>query len=169
MLSSTHSVNLNVSELGESPHMVTGLQEEIPYCSPGASSGKQKKTRSTCQPQLRSEINSATIEADQILFALQQVATNTISANFNKNIDRISKLPVCLTTTMPTFDGKSEKFELFEDLFQTSLKNHNQLTEDKNNYFHSFMRGDALHTFKNITRPTERIWEKIGPCSVENT
>ena len=28
---------------------------------------------------------------------------------------------------MPTFDGKSEKFELFEDLFQTSLKIHNQL------------------------------------------
>ena len=53
---------------------------------------------------------------------------------------------------MPTFDGKSEKFELFEDLFQTSLKIDNQLTEeDKLNYFHSFMRGDALQTFKNIS------------------
>ena len=53
---------------------------------------------------------------------------------------------------MPTFDGKSEKFELFEDLFQTSLKIHNQLTEgDKVNYFHSLMRGDALQTFKNIS------------------
>ena len=53
---------------------------------------------------------------------------------------------------MPTFDGKSEKFELFEDLFQTNLKNHNQLTEeDKMNYFHSLMRGDALQTFENIT------------------
>ncbi len=51
---------------------------------------------------------------------------------------------------MPTFDGKSEKFELFEDLFQTSLKIHNQLTEeDRKNYFHSLMRGDALQTFKN--------------------
>ena len=46
---------------------------------------------------------------------------------------------------MPTFDGKSEKFELFEDLFQTSLKIHSQLTEeDKIYYFHSLMRGDAL-------------------------
>ena len=53
---------------------------------------------------------------------------------------------------MPIFDGKSVKFELFEDLFQTSLKIHNQLTEeDKINYFHSLMRGDALQTFKNIT------------------
>ena len=55
---------------------------------------------------------------------------------------------------MPTFDGKSDNFELFEDLFQTSLKIHNQLTEeDKINYFHSLMRGDALQTFKNITSP----------------
>ena len=53
---------------------------------------------------------------------------------------------------MPTFDGKSEKFELLEDLFQTSLKIHNQLTEEeKINYFHSLMRGDALQTFKNTT------------------
>ena len=61
---------------------------------------------------------------------------------------------------MPTFDGKSEKFELFEDLFQTSLKIHNQLTqEDKINYFHSLMRGDALQTFKNITTPNR---ENLG-------
>ena len=53
---------------------------------------------------------------------------------------------------MPTFDGKSEKFELFEDLFQTSLKINNQFTEeDKINNFHILMRGDALQTFKNIS------------------
>ena len=55
---------------------------------------------------------------------------------------------------MHTFDGKSEKTELFEDLFQTSLKIHNQLTEDDRiNYFHSLMSGDALQTFKNINVP----------------
>ena len=53
---------------------------------------------------------------------------------------------------MPTFDGKSEKFELFEDQFQTNLKIHNQLTEeDKINYFHSLIRGDALQTLQNIS------------------
>ena len=54
-----------------------------------------------------------------------------------------------LTTTIPTgkFDGKS-------DLFQTSLKNHNQLTEDyRINYFHSLLRGEARQTFKNINGP----------------
>ena len=61
---------------------------------------------------------------------------------------------------MPTFDGKSENFELFEDLFQTSLKIHNQLTEDDRiNYFHSLMTEDALQTFKNFNGPTR---ENLG-------
>ena len=119
-----------VSEFRQYPHMMTESQDEIPYCSPTTSSGKQKKARSTSQPQIRSENTPATIEADHILLALQELATNSNSAIFNNNIRRISKLPKSLTTTMPTFDGKSEKFELFEDLFQTSLKIHNQLTEE---------------------------------------
>ena len=135
--------------------MVTGVHEKVMYCSPSTSSGKQKKNRSTSQPQFRSENTPATIEADQILLALQQLANNKNSANFPNNINRISKLPKSLTTTMPTFDWKSETFELFEDLFQTNLKIHNQLTEeDRNNYFYSVMRGDALQTFKNINGPT---------------
>ena len=65
---------------------------------------------------------------------------------------------------MPMFDGKSENFELFEDLFQTSLKIHNQQTEiDRINYFHSLMRGDALQTFKNINGPTrENLGENLA-------
>ena len=63
---------------------------------------------------------------------------------------------------MPTFDGKSEKFELFEDLFPNESEIHNQLTEeDKMNYFHSLMRGDALQTFKNITSPNRKNLGKI--------
>ena len=149
-----HMVTGAPREMRQHPHMTMETQEEIPYCSTSTSSGKQKKARSTSQPQFRSENTPATLEADQILLALQQLATNSNTANFNNNISRISKLPKSLTTTMPAFDGKSEKFELFEDLFQTSLKIHNQLTEeDKINYFHSLMRGDALQTFKNITSP----------------
>ena len=166
--SSHPSGHLKSSEVEDYPHMVTGvpkairncphmatvIQEEIPYCSPGTSSAKQKKMRSTSQPQYRSEKTPATIEADHSLLALQHLATNSNSANFNDNIKRISKMPKSLTTTVPTFDGKSEKFKLFEDLFQTSLKIHKQLTEeDRTNYFHSVMRGDALQTFKNITSP----------------
>ena len=142
--------------------MVTAVQEDIPYCSSGISSGKQKTARSTSQPQFRSENTPATIEADQFLLALQQLPTNSNSSNVNNNNNRISKLPKSLTTTMPTFDEKSEKFELFEDLFQTRLKIHNQLTEeDKINYFHSLMRGDALQTFKNISSPNRESLTEI--------
>ena len=155
-----HMVTGGPIEICQYPHMVTESQEEIPYCSASTSLGKQKKARSMSQPQRRSENNPAKIEADQNLLALQQLATNSNSANLNYNIGRISNLPTSLTTTMPTFVGKSEKFELFEDLLQTSLKIHNQLTDEKKiNYFHTLMRGDALQTFKNITRPNR---ENLG-------
>ena len=157
---SPHMVTGATEEFRQHPHMMLETQDEIPYCSSTTSSGKQKKARSTSQPQFRSENTPATIEADQILLALQQLATNSKSANLNNNISRNSNMPKSLTTTIPTFDGKSEKFELFEDLFQTSYKIHNKLTEgDKINYFQSHMRGDALQTFKNISSPKR---DKLG-------
>ena len=155
-----HMVTGGPEEIRHNPHKMTVTQEENPYCSPATSSGKKKKARSTSQPQFRCEKTPATIETDQILLAFQQLATNSNSANFNNNISRISKLPKSLTTTMPSFDEKTEKFELFEDLFQTSLKIHNQMTqEDKINYFRSLLRGDALQTFKNNTTPNR---ENLG-------
>ena len=61
---------------------------------------------------------------------------------------------------MPTFDGKSEKFDLYEDFFQTSPKVRNQLTEDDRiNYFHSLLRGDALQTLKTLMAQPERFWK----------
>ena len=150
--------NLTDSEPDETSHVVTGVQEQIPYCSPGTSSGKQKKARSTSQPQFRSENTAATIEANQILLALQQLASYGNFANFN-NVNRLSKLLKSLTTTMPIFDGKSEKIELFEDLVQTSLKIHNQ--EDKIHYFHSLMRGHALQSFENISSPSRESLAEI--------
>ena len=53
-------------------------------------------------------------------------------------------------------------FDLFEYLFQTSLKIHNQLTEEyKINYFHSLMCGVALQTFKKFTRPNRETLGEI--------
>ena len=116
------------------------------------SSEKQKKVRSTSQPHFRSESTPVSNEADQFLFALQQLAGNSNSANFNRSDNGISKMPKSLATRMPNFDGIKEHFDLFEDLFQSSPKNHNQLTEeDKIHYFHCLMRDDALQTFKNIS------------------
>ena len=143
-------------QIGNRRDMVTRVHEEVTYCSPNTFSGKQKKNRSTSQPQFRSENTPATIEADQILLALQQLANYNNSASFHNNINRFSKLPKSLTTTMPTFDGKSEKFELFEDLFQTSLKIHNELTEnDRINYFHCLMRGMRYKLLRTLMAQPE--------------
>ena len=156
-----HSDRTGVTEDFRNRHdMVTGVHEEVTYCFVSTSSGKKKKNRSTSQPQFCSENTPATIEADQILLALQQLANNSNSASFKNNLNKLSKLPKSLTTTMPTFDGKSDKFELFEDFLQKSLKIHNQLTEeDRIKYFLSLMKGDALQTFKNDNIPTR---ESLG-------
>ena len=123
---------------------MTGVHEEVTYCSPSTFLAKPKKNYSTSQLQFRSENILAAIEAYQNLLAFQQLANHNNSANFHNIINRISELPKSLTTTMPTFDGKSEKFELFEALFQTSFKIHYQLTEDDIiSHFHSLMRGDS--------------------------
>ena len=51
-----------------------------------------------------------------------------------------------------TFDGKSEKFELFEDLFHTMIKMQPEMTEHmKINHFHSLLRKNALQTFRSIS------------------
>ena len=157
-----HDMVTAATEQTRNCYDMTGFHEEVSYCSPRTSSRKQKKSAPKSQPQFRSETTPATIEADQILLALQQLANNNNSAIFHNSINRISKLPKSLRTTMPTFDEKSENIELFEDLFQTSLKIPNQLTEeDKIKYFHSLMRGDALQTFKNIKRRTRKNLRQI--------
>ena len=156
-------VTAATEEIHNGHDMVTAVQEEIPYCSSGISSGKQKKARSTSRPQFHSENSPARIEADQILLTLQQLATSSNSANVNNNSNRISKLPKSLTTTMPTFDGKSEKFELFEDLFQTSLKIHNQLTKEDKIYFISTLSCVVMpcRRSKTSTARSERISQKF--------
>ena len=68
-----HMVTRATEELRQYPHMMTSTQEVIPYCSSTTSSGKQKKARSTSQPQFRNENTPVTIEADQILLAASTI------------------------------------------------------------------------------------------------
>ena len=61
-----------------------------------------------------------------------------------------------------TFDGKSEKFELFEDLFHTMIKMQPEMTEQmKNNHFHSLLRKNALQTFRNINSTNRQTLEDV--------
>ena len=60
-------------------------------------------------------------------------------------------MPKALTASLPVFDGKSEKFELFEDLFRNNIKMYPHLTEiQKINYIHSLLRGNALQAYCNL-------------------
>ena len=61
-----------------------------------------------------------------------------------------------------TFDGKSEKFELFEDLFHTMIKMQPEMTEQmKINHFHSLLRKNALQTFRNISSASRQTLEDV--------
>ena len=84
---SQRQTTLNSSP-GDAYHIVTGVQEETPFCSPGTSSGNQKKAHSKFLPQYRSENTPTTSETDQTLLALQQLASNKNSANFNQHYQK---------------------------------------------------------------------------------
>ena len=104
---------------------------------------------STNQPTKRSKQQRASNEqtkdrpsTSKILFAPQpQTFPST----------NLLPMPKALTASLPVFDGKSEQFELFEDLFRNNIKMYPHLTEiQKINYFHSLLRGNALQAYCNL-------------------
>ena len=67
-----------------------------------------------------------------------------------------------VTTTPMTFDGKSENFELLEDLFHTMIKMQPVMTElMKINHFYSLLRKGALQTFRNINIINSQTLEDV--------
>ena len=60
------------------------------------------------------------------------------------------------------FEGKSETFELFEDLFHTMIKMQPEMSEQINiNHFHSLLRLVALQTFRNISTANRQTHEDV--------
>ena len=60
------------------------------------------------------------------------------------------------------FDGKSQKIELFEDLFRNNIKLYPHLTViQKTNYFHSPLRGNALQAYCNLDDAKKDNLEKV--------
>ena len=62
-----------------------------------------------------------------------------------------------------TFDGKNEKFALFEDLFHTMIKRQSETSEQMNdNHFGSRLRKGTIQTFRNInTNKTQTLEELL--------
>ena len=67
-----------------------------------------------------------------------------------------------VSTNTLIFDGKNEKFELFEDLFHKMLKMQPEMTEAmKINQFHADLRKEALQTFRNISALNKKTLDDV--------
>ena len=105
---------------------------------------------------------------------LPMVAKSSRNQNFDANnsinrlVDAIAGIatqqrPQAATMLKPVstntliFDGKNERFELFEDLFHTLLKIQPEMTEAmKIDHFHAHLGKEALQTFRNISASNKK-------------
>ena len=112
------------------------------------------------------------INLDTTIPAQERIATATDSDPITRLADVLTTMqnrPTAQQLTIRpvnsntmTFDGKSEKFELFEDLFHTMIKMQPEMTEQmKINHFHSLLRKNALQTFRNISSSNRRTLEDV--------
>ena len=126
----TKSVRINSTQNDPNScrNMVTGVLTD--------STNQPKRTKARSQSQPTSK--------ERPVVARTSFATD-------KNDGTALPMPKTLTASLPTFDGKSEKIEHFEDLFRNNIKMYTHLTEIKKiNYFYSLLRGNALQAFCNI-------------------
>ena len=119
---------------------------------------------------------STQVSQDNNLPVVEQPPRNqNLDANisFNRLADTITGIatqqrPEAATMLKPVstntliFDGKNEKFELFEDLFHTMLKMQPEMTEAmKINHFHAHLRKEALQTFRNISASNKKTLDDV--------
>ena len=160
--SSTDSINSEqnrdmVTGANPTPHMVpeflTGrpMQSREPLQRRNSNNDESQETI----PQV-SETTAPTTGSDPI----NRLAEVLVGMNNRPSAQTLMVRPVSSTTL--TFDGKSEKFELFEDLFHTMIKMQPDMTEAmKINHFHSLLRKNALQTFRNINTANRQTLEDI--------
>ena len=147
--------------------MVTGANP-TPHMVPEFLTGRPMQSREPLQRH-----NPTDHESQE---AIPQVPETTASTTPSDPIHRLAEVLVGMnnrpatqtlmvrpvSTTTLTFDGKSEKFELFEDLFHTMIKMQPDMTETmKINHFHSLLRKNALQTFRNINTANKQTLEDI--------
>ena len=147
--------------------MVTGANP-TPHMVPEFLTGRPMHSRAPLQRQNSNNDESQdtvpkvpgttapTIPADPI----NRLAEVLVGMNNRPSAQTLMVRPVSTTTL--TFDGKSEKFELFEDLFHTMIKMQPDMTETmKINHFHSLLQKNALQTFRNINTANRQTLEDI--------
>ena len=149
---------------GRGSYMVTGAneaQQPIPEFLTG---------RIHSIPNLERQQSNHNVSLDTTLPAPEPEVTEPPQDPLNRLADVLVNLqnkPQTMTirpvqTTPMTFDGESEKFELFEDLFHTMIKMQPAMTEQmKINHFHSLLRKGALQTFRNINSINRQTLEDV--------
>ena len=149
---------------GRSHYMVTGAnetQQPIPEFLTG---------RIHSIPNLERQQSNHNVSLDTTLPAPDPEVPQTPQDPLNRLADVLVNLqnkPQTMTirpvqTTPMTFDGKSEKFELFEDLFHTMIKMQPTMREQmKINHFHSLLRKGALQTFRNRNSINRQTLEDV--------
>ena len=183
--SPTHYVPPGGSSEGH--HMVTGAKEQIHnrhYTVTGQTvhtnqipeflTGRTQTTRNPSSHQYQN-LSTQVSQDNHLPVVGQTPASQNLDANnsINRLADAIAGIttqqrPQAATMLKPVstntliFDGKNEKFELFEDLFHTMLKMQPEMTEAmKINHFHAHLRKDALQTFRNISAVNKKTLDDV--------
>ena len=87
--------------------------------------------------------NNRDVPSETPIDPINRLADVIMGTNNKPSPQALMVRPVGTTTL--TFDGKSKKFELFQDLFHTMIKMQPDMTEAiKINHFHSLLRKNAL-------------------------
>ena len=124
----------------------------------------------------RSHLHGSHDDLNQILDTTIPAQERTVPAPEQDPINRLAEVltsmqnrptaqqrtirPVNFNTM--TFDGKSEKFELFEDLFHPMVKMQPEMSEQMTiNHFHSLLWKNALQTFRNISTVSRQTLEVV--------
>ena len=160
-------------EFRNSHHMVTGQTAHINQI-PEFLTGRTQTSRNPSSHQYQNL--STQVSQDNNLPVVEHTPTHQ-NLDANNSINRLADAIAGITTQQPSqatimlkpvststlsFDGKNEKFELFEDLFHTMLKMQPEKTEAmKINHFHAHLRKEALQTFRNISAVNKKTLDDV--------
>ena len=160
-------------EFRNSHHMVTGQTAHINQI-PEFLTGRTQTSRNPSSHQYQNL--STQVSQDNNLPVVEHTPTHQ-NLDANNSINRLADAIAGITTQQPAqattmlkpvststliFDGKNEKFELFEDLFHTMLKMQPEMTEAmKINHFHAHLRKEALQTFRNISAVNKKTLDDV--------
>ena len=169
-----HNILPGGSEHNHNSHHVVTEQTAHTNQIPEFFTGRTQTPRNPSSHQYQNL--STQVSQDNNLPVVQQTPTNQ-DLNANNSINRLADAIAGITTQQRPqaapmlkpvstntliFDGKNEKFELFEDLFHTMLKMQPEMTETmKINHFHAHLRKEALQTFRNISTVNKKTLDDV--------